>query len=246
MARKATKKVDAFRAKNWYQILAPAEFNRANIGETLADDPAKMIGRIIEATLGDITGDWTKQNTKMIFRIEEVGGNSAYTSFLGHELTKDYMRSLVKRRTSKIDANLVVTTKDGFKVRVKPVVLTVKRARTSQIESIRAIMVTVVNNRGKEMGFNEFIQDIVTGKVASEIYKSTKNIYPLRRVEVGKTELVYRPRRRSALSARAHACARRGTEGPRDRGSRPGPDDREDRITFLNAALLWAATPFLL
>ncbi len=193
MARKATKKVDAFRAKNWYQILAPAEFNRANIGETLADDPAKIMGRIIEATLGDITGDWTKQNTKMIFRIDEIGGNNAYTSFMGHELTKDYMRSLVKRRTSKIDANLVVTTKDGFKVRVKPVVLTVKRARTSQIESIRKIMVTVVNNRGKEMGFNEFINDIVTGKVASEIYKSTKNIYPLRRVEVGKTELVYRP-----------------------------------------------------
>lgn len=193
MARKAAKKVDAFRAKNWYQILAPAEFNRANIGETLADDPSKMIGRVIEATLGDITGDWTKQNTKMIFRIEEVGGNTAYTSFQGHELTKDYMRSLVKRRTSKIDANLVVNTKDGFQVRVKPVVLTVKRARTSQIESIRKIMIDVVSNRGKEMGFAEFVNEIVTGKVASEIYKSTKNIYPLRRVEVGKSEIVFRP-----------------------------------------------------
>jgi small subunit ribosomal protein S3Ae len=193
MARKAAKKVDAFRAKNWYQILAPAEFNRANIGETLADEPAKMVGRIIEATLGDITGDWTKQNTKMIFRIDEVGGNSAYTSYLGHELTKDYMRSLVKRRTSKIDANLVVTTKDGYKVRVKPLVLTVKRARTSQIESIRKIMLEVVSKRGKEMGFTEFINEIVTGKVASEIYKATKNIYPLRRVEVGKSELVYKP-----------------------------------------------------
>lgn len=193
MARKAAKKVDAFRAKNWYQILAPAEFNRVNIGETLADEPSKLVGRIIEATLGDITGDWTKQNTKMIFRIDEVGGNSVYTSFLGHELTKDYMRSLVKRRTSKIDANLVVTTKDGYKVRVKPLVLTVKRARTSQIESIRKIMLDVVNKRGKEMGFHEFVNDIVTGKVASEIYKSTKNIYPLRRVEVGKSELVYKP-----------------------------------------------------
>ena len=207
MARKAAKKVDAFRAKNWYQILAPAEFNRANIGETLADEPGKIIGRIIEATLGDITGDWTKQNTKMIFQIEEVGGNNAYTSFLGHELTKDYMRSLVKRRTSKIHANLVVLTKDGFKVRVKPVVLTVKRARTSQIVSIRKIMITVVNNRGKDMGFTEFINDIVTGKVASEIYKATKNIYPLRRVEVGKSQLVFRPAVGAPLTAPAPAPA---------------------------------------
>lgn len=193
MARKAGKKVDAFRAKNWYQVIAPVEFNRANIGETLADEPGKLIGRIMESTLGDVTGDWTKQNIKMIFRIDEIGGNSAYTSYLGHELTRDYMRSLVKRRTSKIDANLVVTTKDGYKVRVKPIVLTVKRARTSQIESIRQIMLTVVAKRGSELGFTDFVNEVVTGKVASEIYKNTKNIYPLRRVEIGKSELVYKP-----------------------------------------------------
>ncbi len=193
MARKAGKKVDAFRAKNWYQVIAPVEFNRANIGETLADEPEKMIGRIMESTLGDVTGDWTKQNIKMIFRIDEIGGNNAYTSYLGHELTRDYMRSLVKRRTSKIDANLVVTTKDGYKVRVKPIVLTVKRARTSQIESIRQIMLTVVAKRGSELGFTEFVNEVVTGKVASEIYKNTKNIYPLRRVEIGKSELVFKP-----------------------------------------------------
>ena len=200
MARKATKKVDAFRAKNWYQVLAPAEFNRANIGETLADESQKMIGRIMESTLGDITGDWAKQNTKMIFRIEEIGGNSAYTSFVGHEMTKDYMRSLVKRRTSKIGTNLVVTTKDGYKLRLKPLVFTVKRARTSQIESIRKVMTDVVANRGKELTFNELVADTVNGKVAAEIYKATKNIYPLRRAEVAKSEVVFRPAVASAVA----------------------------------------------
>jgi|AGTN01.1.fsa_nt_gi Ribosomal protein S3AE len=226
MARKAAKKVDAFGAKNWYQILAPAEFNRANIGETLADEPSKMVGRIIEATLGDITGDWTKQNTKMIFRIDEVGGNSAYTSFLGHELTKDYMRSLVKRRTSKIDANLVVTTKDGYKVRVKPVVLTVKRARTSQIESIRKIMIDVVSKRGKELGFHELINEIVTGKVASEIYKSTKNIYPLRRVEVGKSELVFKPAVGAPVAPAAAPAE--APKAPAEAAAEPAPAEKSE------------------
>ncbi len=203
MARKAAKKVDAFRAKNWYQVLAPAEFNRANIGETLADEPDKMKGRIMESTLGDITGDWAKQNIKMLFRIEEIGGNNAYTAFIGHEMTKDYMRSLVKRRTTKVDTNLVVTTKDGYKVRLKPLVFTVKRARTSQIESIRKIMLDVVANRGKELTFNELISDVVNGKVSAEIYKATKNIYPLRRAEVAKSEVVFRPPVASAASAPA-------------------------------------------
>jgi small subunit ribosomal protein S3Ae len=193
MARKAVKKVDAFRAKNWYQVLAPAEFNRANIGETLADEPEKMIGRIMESTLGDITGDWAKQNIKMLFRVEEIGGNNAYTSFIGHEMTKDYMRSLVKRRTTKIDANLVVTTKDGYKLRLKPLVFTVKRARTSQVESIRKIMIDIVMGRSKELAFNELISEVVNGKVAAEVYKATKNIYPLRRAEVAKSEVIFRP-----------------------------------------------------
>ena len=193
MARKASKKVDAWRAKNWYQVLAPAEFNRANIGETLADDPAKMMGRIMESTLGDITGDWAKQNTKMIFRIDEIGGSNAYTSFIGHEMTKDYMRSLVKRRTSKIGANIVVTTKDGCKLRVKPLIFTVKRARTSQIESIRKIMVDVIVKKSKELSFNDYVMEIVNGKVAAEVYKATKNIYPLRRVEVAKSEVISKP-----------------------------------------------------
>lgn len=193
MARKASKKVDAWRAKTWYQVLAPAEFNRANIGETLADDPAKMMGRIMESTLGDITGDWAKQNTKMIFRIDEIGGSNAYTSFIGHEMTKDYMRSLVKRRTSKIGANIVVTTKDGCKLRVKPLIFTVKRARTSQIESIRKIMVDVIVKKSKELGFNDYVTEIVNGKVAAEVYKATKNIYPLRRVEVAKSEVISKP-----------------------------------------------------
>jgi small subunit ribosomal protein S3Ae len=207
MARKAAKKVDAFRAKNWYQVLAPAEFNRANIGETLADEPQKMMGRIMESTLGDITGDWAKQNTKMIFRIDEIGGSSAYTSFIGHEMTKDYMRSLVKRRTSKIDANLVVTTKDGYKLRLKPLVFTVKRARTSQIESIRKIMLDVVKARSKDLTFNELVADVVNGKVSAEIYKATKNIYPLRRAEVAKSEVVFRPAVASAAAAPAAAPA---------------------------------------
>ncbi len=207
MARKAAKKVDAFRAKNWYQVLAPAEFNRANIGETLADEPEKMMGRIMESTLGDITGDWAKQNIKMLFRIDEIGGNNAYTTFIGHEMTKDYMRSLVKRRTTKIDANLVVTTKDGYKLRLKPLVFTVKRARTSQIESIRKIMVSVVVNRSRELTFNELISDVVNGKVSAEIYKATKNIYPLRRAEVAKSEVVFRPPVAAAAPAPAPAPA---------------------------------------
>jgi small subunit ribosomal protein S3Ae len=118
-------------------------------------------------------------------------------------MTKDYMRSLVKRRTSKIGANIVVTTKDGCKLRVKPLIFTVKRARTSQIESIRKIMVDVISKKSKDLSFNDCVTEIVNGKMAAEVYKATKNIYPLRRVEVAKSEVVSKP----AVQASAPAAA---------------------------------------
>jgi len=41
---------------------------------------------------------------KMSFKIATVTGDSAYTEFVGHEVTRDYLRSLVKRRSSGLTA----------------------------------------------------------------------------------------------------------------------------------------------
>ncbi|HNQ54734.1 MAG TPA: 30S ribosomal protein S3ae, partial [Methanothrix sp.] len=133
------------------------------------------------------------QNTKLKFRVDRVAGDSAYTKFLGHEMTSDYLRSLVKRRTSRIDAIVDVTTTDGYQVRVKPSCFTVKRARANQVKSIRELSKKVILERSKSLDLNQLIQDAVGGKISLDIYKEAKMIYPLRRVEVRKTEIVTEP-----------------------------------------------------
>ncbi|MCK7579727.1 MAG: hypothetical protein MZV65_31220 [Chromatiales bacterium] len=57
------------------------------------------------ATLGEITNDYAKQHVKMSFKIATVTGDAAYTEFVGHEVTRDYLRSLVKRRSSRVDCH---------------------------------------------------------------------------------------------------------------------------------------------
>ena len=57
-SRQAARRVkDRWKAKQWYKVTAPASFNNHVIGETMADEPAKVIGRTAEATLHDLTGD---------------------------------------------------------------------------------------------------------------------------------------------------------------------------------------------
>ena len=198
MARRSQRKAESRKAKQWYKVISPEMFGRSPVGETIAYDPEKIVGRIIETTLGDLTNNFSKQNTKLKFRVDRIAGDSAYTKFIGHEMTNDYLRSLVKRRTSRIDSIIDIATTDGYQVRVKPSCFTVKRARANQVKSIREISKNVILEKAKGLDLNQLIQDVVNGKLSLDIYKEAKMVYPLRRVEVRKTQIVAEP---STISA---------------------------------------------
>ncbi|HLB69629.1 MAG: 30S ribosomal protein S3ae [Candidatus Methanoperedens sp.] len=189
----AVTKAEGWKAKQWYNIVAPEMFGKANIGETVADVPEKLVGRVIEVTLGELTNDLSKQNIKLLLKVDSVGGDSAHTKFKGHQLTQDYLRSLVKRQTSNVETNVSVITKDGYTIRVKPSCYTIKRARANQVKAIRQIMNNVITARAKELDMEQFVHEIVTGKLAASIYHDVKPVYPLRRVEVRKTEIEAEP-----------------------------------------------------
>ena len=195
MATKSRKKTDLYKEKKWYPIHAPEEYNRVQIGETLSNEPEKLDGRIISTTLAELTGDWQKQNVKMTLKVDEVSDSGIYTKFIGHELTRDYIRSLVKRRTSKIGGNVVVETSDGIRLRIKPVAYTVKRTQTSRQKAIRSIMEDMVKKRSAELKYLELVSDIVLGKLSSDVYKEARSLYPVRRVEIEKSHVLGKSRR---------------------------------------------------
>ena len=57
----------------------------------------------------------------------------------------------------------------------------------------------IVSSRGSNQNFVQFLQECVLGKVPSEIYKNAKKVYPLRRVEIRKIELISEPKISKAL-----------------------------------------------
>jgi small subunit ribosomal protein S3Ae len=181
------------RGKRWYTVFAPEQFDRAELGETVADEPEKVIGRTIETTLGDITDDAGANNTKLTFKITDVGSDSAYTEFVKHELTRDYLRSLVRRGASKVAANVTVLTTDDYRIQVQPVAFTTKKADRSQEQAIRRVMIDLVEDAATERTFESYIDSVVEGRLSSAIYGEAKTIYPLRRVEIQKLTLEAHP-----------------------------------------------------
>jgi len=181
------------RGKRWYTVFAPEQYDRAELGQTVADEPEKVIGRTIETTLGELTDDAGANNTKLTFKITDVGSDAAYTEFVKHELTRDYLRSLVRRGASKVDATITVLTTDDYRVRVQPVAFTTKKADRSQEQAIRRIMIDIVEDAAAERDFQSFVESAVEGRLSSAVYGEAKTVYPLRRVEIQKLTLEARP-----------------------------------------------------
>jgi len=179
--------------KRWYTIHAPQQFDRQELGGTPADEPDKVLGRNIETTLGELKGDASENNTKLTFKINGVGSDSAYTEFIKHELTRDYLRSLVRRGASKVEAYITVLTTDDYRVQIQPVAFTTKDADASQEQAIRRTMIDIVEEAGKDRTFEDLIDSVVEGRLSSAIYGEAKTIYPLRRVEIQKATLEARP-----------------------------------------------------
>ena len=181
---------DKWRSKVWYMVMAPPYFGNAEMGAIPSDEPGKLIGRIIDSTLYEITNDFAHQYLKMFFQINEIDGKTAKTIFKGHEYSRDYLRSLVRRRTTKVDALFNITTKDGYKMRVAICAFTLSRIKTSQEKIVRHIMDKTIKRKAAELTLDQFAQEIVLGKIASDIYNEAKKIAPLRHVGIRKSKLV--------------------------------------------------------
>lgn len=190
MSSKTKKVRDKWRGKVWYTILAPPYFGNVELGAVPSDGPEKLIGRVVESTLYEITNDFAHQYLKMYFQITGVEGRAAKTMFKGHEYSRDYLRSLIRRRTTKVDGVFNITTKDGYKLRAAASAFTLSRIKTSQEKVIRSIMEKILKEKASNLTLDQFAQEMVLGKIASDIYNEAKKMVPLRHVGIRKSKLI--------------------------------------------------------
>lgn len=189
--RTAAKKVkDKWKSKSWYTILAPDMFNRMQVGETLTDDPVKLQGRITEATVQDLTGDFSKMHIKLLLKAHDVRGNEIFTQFVGHDMTSDYIRRLTRRKRTRTDSVIEVVTKDNWKVHVKPMVITDRRIQSAKQTAIRTIMDRTVKDTGTRGTIGDLVRVMISGELSKEIAQACKKVQPISRVEIRKSEVV--------------------------------------------------------
>jgi len=184
---------DKWRRKDWYDIYLPRYFGETKVGETPAEEPEKIVGRVYETTLAQITGDFSQEYLKLYFQVTGIDENTAHTVFKGHEYLRDYLRSLVRRRSTKVDGFFRITTQDGYRLKIVITAMTNSRIKTSQEQAIRDVMQAVVDEKSKTLDYGQIVHEMVLGKLASDVYNEARKVTSLRHVGVRKSELLQIP-----------------------------------------------------
>lgn len=191
---KATRKVrDKWRLKEWYDVYSPPYFGENIVASIPCEVPAAVIGRVVETTLYDITNDFAHQSIKLYFLVVNAQDHKAGTILKSHEYATDYLRSLVRRGSTRMDGIFNATTKDQFTSRISVVAFTRDRIKASQEHGVRQIMRQIVEDKATNLNYDQLSQEAVLGKLGSDIYNLAKKIAPLRHVGVRKSRLISIP-----------------------------------------------------
>ena len=191
MVRRKTRKIkDKWKEKRWVKVLAPDSFNNVPIAYVPITDDENAKGRVIEVTLFDILkGDPSQHQYKIFFQIDKITKEKATTIFKKYEYAKEFLRSLIRRGSSKINFILDTKTKDGYIFRIKVIALSHRELNTSRKHALRIIAKDVIEKTVPHMTIDQFVQASCYGKINSDIMAATKKIIHLRHVGLEKVKL---------------------------------------------------------
>jgi small subunit ribosomal protein S3Ae len=177
--------------KRWYTIRAPRHpWDFKQIGETIGESDDHIMGRIYEMTLQEFNGDFTKMHIILRFRVTEVVGRDALTTFIGHHHQTDHIRRQIRRYRGKVDDVVDVVSTDGYLVRLKPLIITQKRVQTSVKQAMRSKAAEVIRAYASKNTFSKIQESILGGELEGEILNAVKPIYPVKSVAIHKSQLL--------------------------------------------------------
>ncbi len=183
------KAVDRWKSKQWYAVNAPEMFEGKKIADVVSSEDKYLLHRRLRVSLADMTGDMSQAYTLLEFRIRDVKGKTAYATFIGHELSRSYLRTLVRRRRNVINEVVDVTAKDGQEIRLKICVFTGTKLSTPTRTAIRNAVSEAALKLSADVNHAQLVQELIFGKFASRLYNKLHKMAPIRRVEIRKSEL---------------------------------------------------------
>ena len=181
---KVQRTIDIWKKKRWYKLIAPALFNNEVLGESPALDADVVEKRTITANLMTLTRDMKKQHVDVTFEVNKIQGDSAFTEMKRYEINPTFIKRSVRRNRSRVDDSFAAITIDGWKLQVKPFLLTrfstPKSITTALRKKTRDFIIRAIAKNTRDT----ILHDVISMKLQRLLRDAVKNIYNLRSCEI--------------------------------------------------------------
>lgn len=165
--------------KTWFNIVTPKEFGNYVIGETMAIEPQKLIGRNVQANLMSMLNDPRKQSIQLTFKIKSVRDKNAATEIISYEVLPSHVRKKMRKGKNEIGDSFVTETKDNIKVRIKPFMITRTKTQRSKLALIKKMAREFITEKVKIQNLADVINEAISTKMQRELREKLNKIHPL-------------------------------------------------------------------
>lgn len=222
--KKGSKKkiVEAMTRKEWYDVVAPANFkvrqfcktiNNKTQGLKIASE--NLRGRVFEINQADLDNSTTKDAPfrKFKFAVQEIQGRNLLTQFHGMSLTTDKVKSLIRKWCTTIEAAVEAKTADGYTLRVFLACYTSRQASqlskncysATRLEKwLRFRLTKMIQKRLAKIDINQtatlFANDVLVDSLARRV----NPIVPIRDLKIIKVKTLRTPKFDMAKLSESH------------------------------------------
>ncbi|MCI4439260.1 hypothetical protein JHC27_05400 [archaeon] len=181
------------RVELWLEVTSPSYLGEKPVGNMLVYSEQEAIGRTLEILYSDITEDPSHSYTKIKLRVVEVSGGVAKTSYWGHEVSRDYLRSILRRGSSKVEPIIDATTKDGYLLRLRVTLITREKISSNKSTFIHHLLTDMMKEKVSSMKLHQLVQDMLSGKTESDIFNLAKKHARIKYAGVSKVKILQTP-----------------------------------------------------
>ena len=184
-ASAARKTVDKWKKKKWFNVLSSKVFDKKPLGETPGEKPKNIMGRTFKCTLDVVTGQRTKRDYMMSFKINDIQGQTASTVISEFVVNKGTLGRTIRRRNSKVALVKRIPVVGGEAI-TTILVITDRKATNAQKAGVQKIMKEHIQPlAGKD--FEVVTQELLLGNFSNDLFKKAIKVCPIKKVIVAKS-----------------------------------------------------------
>lgn len=184
MAKSDKKKISRIKVKKklWYKVICPKIFGQKEVGESYLASPDQAIGRQMQISLREVTGNVKDQNAYIGFKIASVQNNNLQTEPISYKLTPAYVKRVVKKNTNRVDDHFILKTKDDKDFVIKVLMVTLNKTNRSVRTALKKAIHELLKEEASKSTFDGFMSAVVSQKIQPGLRRRLAKTYPLREV----------------------------------------------------------------